>query len=86
VRGTIVNYQRYRRQELTMATATEDRLLTTGEVAERLRRSDSTVRYWHMTGFLPHGFKIGRRVMYRASDIESWIAERKAAGQSDAAK
>jgi excisionase family DNA binding protein len=63
-----------------MATATEDRLLTTGEVAERLRRSDSTIRYWHMTGFLPHGFKIGRKVMYRASDIESWIAEHRAAG------
>ena len=66
-----------------MATATGDRLLTTGEVAELLRRSDSTVRYWHMTGFLPHGFKIGRRVMYRASDIESWIAALKA-GSRDA--
>ncbi len=33
-----------------MTAATDDRLLTTGEVAERCRVSDSTARYWRMTG------------------------------------
>lgn len=62
-----------------MTAPTEDRLLTTAEVAERLRRSDSTIRYWRLIGFGPHGFPIGRRVMYRASDVEAWIAEQAAA-------
>src|SRR6266571_1470931 len=34
-----------------MTAATDDRLLTTGEVAERCRVSDSTARYWRMTGY-----------------------------------
>jgi predicted DNA-binding transcriptional regulator AlpA len=63
-----------------MTTATEDRLLKTTEMADRCRVSESTARYWRMIGFGPRSFKVGRRVVYSASDVEAWIAERKAAG------
>ena len=61
-----------------MTIATDDRLLTTGEVAERCRVSDSTARYWRMIGYGPASFKIGRRVVYRAGDVEAWLASLRA--------
>jgi predicted DNA-binding transcriptional regulator AlpA len=69
-----------------MTTAADDRLLTTAEVADRLRRSESTMRYWRMIHFGPANFSIGRRVVYRAGDVEAWIAEqRRESGSGDAA-
>lgn len=50
-----------------------DRLLTGAEVAERLRRPLSTVRYWRYVGHGPKGANIGGRVLYRESDVEAWI-------------
>jgi prophage regulatory protein len=68
-----------------MTTATEDRLLKTTEMAERCRVSESTARYWRMIRFGPPSFKIGRRVVYRAGDVEAWIAERRRqSGSGDA--
>ena len=56
--------------------------LTTSEVAQRLRTSESTVRYWRMTGYLPIGIPFGRKVLYEESQLEKWERERQAAGQS----
>ena len=56
-----------------------DALLTTSEVAERCRTSDSTVRYWRMVRCGPPGFKVGRRVLYREKDVAAWLEERQAA-------
>jgi excisionase family DNA binding protein len=53
--------------------------LKTAEVAELLRTSDETVRYWRHIGYGPRGVKIGRRVLYDAAEVERWIAERMAA-------
>lgn len=50
-----------------------DALLTTNEVAELLRSSASTVRYWRHTGTGPTGTRVGRRVLYRRRDVDAWL-------------
>lgn len=48
-------------------------LLTTAEVAELLRTSTETLRYWRHNGNGPKSAKLGRRVMYRRADLEAWV-------------
>jgi len=48
--------------------------LTTVEVAEHYRTSPATVRYWRHIGYGPKGVKVGRRVLYDAVEVESWLA------------
>ncbi|MFI1199485.1 helix-turn-helix transcriptional regulator [Streptomyces sp. NPDC020883] len=43
--------------------------LTTAEVAERYRTSESTVRYWRQIGKGPRGVKIGKRVLYSTAEL-----------------
>jgi len=50
-------------------------LMTTNEVAERLRASEATVRYWRHEGTGPRSAKIGRRVVYRRADVEQWLED-----------
>lgn len=45
-------------------------LLTTAEVAEIYRTSPETVRYWRHISYGPQGRKVGRRVLYEASEVE----------------
>jgi hypothetical protein len=49
--------------------------MTTAEVATRLRQPESTIRYWRKMGHGPHGVRIGRRVLYRTSEIERYERE-----------
>lgn len=61
-------------------------LITLAEAAERLRMPEATLRYWRHVGTGPRSFKIGRRVMYRAADVEQWLDEQiSATGVSAAA-
>ncbi len=54
-----------------------ERLLTTNEVADLYRTSPATVRYWRHIGYGPIGRKVGRRVLYERSELESfWEALR----------
>lgn len=55
-----------------------DRYLTTAELAELLRTSPETTRYWRHIGKGPRSFKVGRRVLYDIADVEAWIAEHRA--------
>lgn len=48
-------------------------LLTLDEAAAILRTPKATLRYWRHLGTGPHSFKIGRRVAYRAGDVDAWI-------------
>ena len=50
----------------------EDRNWTTEEVAAYFRTVDATVRYWRHIGKGPRSFKVGRRVLYRESDVRAW--------------
>jgi excisionase family DNA binding protein len=48
-------------------------LLTITEAAQLLRAPVATLRYWRHLGTGPHSFRLGRRVLYRADDLRSWI-------------
>ena len=50
----------------------DDKMLTTEEVAAYFRTVPGTVRYWRHVGKGPRSFKVGRRVLYRESDVRAW--------------
>jgi len=54
------------------------RFLTTQEVADLLRTSPETIRYWRSLGRGPASFKTGRRVLYDADAVTEWIDREKA--------
>lgn len=47
--------------------------LTTAEVAELYRVTPATLRFWRHRDVGPNWAKIGRRVIYRESDVRSWM-------------
>ncbi len=51
----------------------DDELLTLTEVAAIVRAPIATLRYWRHLGTGPRSFRLGRRVVYRASDLQTWI-------------
>ena len=51
--------------------------MTTNDIAELLRTSPETVRYWRHIGTGPKSFKVGRRVLYDSADVTAWLTERK---------
>lgn len=56
-----------------------DQLLTTEEAAKRCGVAPATMQWWRWKGITdqPPAVKLGtRRVRYRASDIDAWIAGR----------
>jgi predicted DNA-binding transcriptional regulator AlpA len=52
------------------------RCLQTSEVAKQLGVSQSTLNKWRLSGDGPRYLKLGRRVVYRPADVESFIAGR----------
>lgn len=50
-------------------------LLTTEEVAAYFRTVPATVRYWRHIGKGPRSLRVGRRVLYRASDVRTWAED-----------
>jgi excisionase family DNA binding protein len=56
----------------------DNELLTTEEVAAYLHIAPQTLRQWRWLGQGPSGIKVGRRVLYRRSAVEAWIAEQAA--------
>jgi len=53
-------------------TTTHD-LIDNEELADILKRPVATIRYWKHVGYGPPSFKVGRRVMYRRADVETWL-------------
>jgi excisionase family DNA binding protein len=49
-------------------------LLTLGEVAEQLRKSEAQLRWMIHAGTAPRSAKIGGRRMFRAEDVETYIS------------
>jgi excisionase family DNA binding protein len=49
------------------------KLLTTAEVAERLRRPIGTLRYWRHVGEGPRSVRIGRAVLYDEAEVDAWV-------------
>ncbi len=53
-------------------------LVETEELARRLHAPIHTVHYWRAKGIGPKGVRVGRRVLYRWADVESWLDKRAA--------
>jgi hypothetical protein len=53
----------------------DDDFLDTNTLAELARTAPGTVRYWRHVGYGPAGFKVGRRVLYRRTEVSRWLAE-----------
>jgi predicted DNA-binding transcriptional regulator AlpA len=57
-----------------------DSLLDLTEIAAKLRMPVATVRYKRHRGDLPFTFRLGRRVVAYESEVDAYIADRRAAG------
>ncbi len=53
-----------------------DRLLTAEELAAFLDVPIKTLYMWRYRGEGPVGFRVGRHIRYRWSDVEQWIGAR----------
>ena len=53
-----------------------EHLLTLDEVADMTRIPVATLRFWRHKGTGPKSFRIGRRVVFRQSDVQGWIDAR----------
>ena len=58
-------------------TSPPPELLTLTEAADLLRTPVATLRYWRHLDTGPRSFRLGRRVLYRRSDLEQWVADRR---------
>ena len=56
----------------SFASASQKRILTDVEVAERLGVSRFTVRSWRLKGVGPRFLKMGRAVRYRSEDVDEY--------------
>ena len=50
-------------------------IMTTDDLCEELDISKQTAYLWRHKGTGPRGFKVGKYVRYRRSDVEAWIDE-----------
>jgi excisionase family DNA binding protein len=48
-------------------------LMTVDELAEYLRVPKDTVYHWRKHGQGPRGFRTGRYVRFRRSDVDAWL-------------
>lgn len=61
----------------------KDSLLTTADLGARYHVDPSTIRYWRHVGKGPRGFKVGKRVLYRESEVLRWEREQEAKENGD---
>ncbi len=59
----------------------DDELLTLEEVAEILKTSENTVRWWRQQGTGPEFFKIGRRLYTTVGDLRRFIRSQRLASR-----
>lgn len=50
-------------------------LLTTKQLATYLNKPVNTIRGWRHRKVGPAGFKLGRDVVYRRTNVDAWLAE-----------
>ncbi len=53
-----------------------DQLLTTQEVAEKLRQDKNTIQKWSRLGILPV-IKIGRKFLFDEKDLAQWVKQQR---------
>jgi hypothetical protein len=72
--GEIMNTQHQHSHTQPNHLHTDDNdLLTLDEAAAILRTPKATLRYWRHLGTGPASFRLGRRVLYRAADLHTFI-------------
>ncbi|TDZ87357.1 Helix-turn-helix domain protein [Mycobacteroides salmoniphilum] len=54
-------------------------IIDTAAVSDMTGLPKGTLRYYRATNQGPASFSLGRRVVYRRSEVERWIAEQEAA-------
>ena len=54
---------------------TLDRLLTPRQLAEYLEVRVATLYAWRYAGEGPPGFRIGKHLRYRSSDVDEWLRD-----------
>ena len=59
-----------------MAANTDETLLDQMAVSRRLHKTESTIEKWRCTGDGPPFIKVGRKPLYRPSDIDAWLTAR----------
>lgn len=52
----------------------DSEFLSASELAQWTGNPASTWRYWAHIGFGPSSFKLGRRRVWRRTDVQEWIA------------
>lgn len=52
-----------------------EKLLFIEETSEMTRLSENTLRFMRHQGRGPKSAKLGRRIVYRESDVQAWIDE-----------
>ena len=60
-----------------------DRLLTVEDLATYLDVPVATIYAWRYHRQGPAGFRVGRHLRFRSSDVESWIQDRTAETRHD---
>jgi hypothetical protein len=55
----------------------DEELLSDREAAEVLRQKRGTLATWRTTGRGPAFVKLGRQVLYRRSDLTTWIIQQR---------
>lgn len=62
-------------------------LMTTRETADFIRSNENTLAFWRHCGKGPRWAKLGRRIVYRRSDVLAWLDEQftESSGQAHSA-
>jgi len=58
-----------------MSDTDRTELLTSRETASMLRVPVRTLYLWRASGSGPPAYRVGKRTLYRRSDVESWLEE-----------
>ena len=54
----------------------DDPLVPVEDLAAEVKVAVQTIYNWHSAGKAPRAHRIGRRLFFRRSDVDSWIASR----------
>ena len=68
-----------------MAGPDEDRLLMSAETARRIRVTPTTLKAWRHRRQGPPFYRYGRRVVYRASEVDAWVRAHRVAADDGVA-
>ncbi|ARZ67227.1 DNA-binding protein [Streptomyces albireticuli] len=66
----------------TLRGGLPDRYLTPEDIAEIFEVSRETVYQWRRKRTGPPGFRVGKHIRYDPTDVQRYIAERKAADRA----